>query len=70
MAEAHLCKVKKRDAPVMHRSRGDWKVTDARGEQPVLLMILALEGNRCCSTDDTDSGSDGSWRWYRVWSCV
>jgi hypothetical protein len=28
---------------VMHRSRGDWKVADARGEQPVLLMVLTLE---------------------------
>jgi hypothetical protein len=28
---------------VMHRSRGDWEVTDARGEQPVLLMVLTLE---------------------------
>jgi hypothetical protein len=60
MSEAHLCKVKKRDAQVMHRPRGDWKVTDARGKQPVLLMVLTLADNRCCNTDDTDSGSDGS----------
>ena len=38
---------------VMHRSRGDWKVTDARGEQPVLLMVLALEA--------AASGAGGGW---------
>jgi hypothetical protein len=37
MAEAHLCKVKTRDAQVMHRSRGDWKAS-----QPVLLVILMV----------------------------
>ena len=38
---------------VMHRSRGDWKVTDARGEQPVLQMVLALEA--------AASGAGGGW---------
>ena len=49
MDEASLATV----SIVMHRSRGDWKVTDARGEQPVLQMVLALEA--------AASGAGGGW---------